>query len=382
MRGLTLQVHDPLPAGGNWREYLCEELTSYSHVIDLWGGFKSAQFTLRGNEQFVGDWLDVALARHIEVYSPGGSVVWDGFVDKVDGNTGPLSVTAGPVGEVGNRIAGTYVPMDTTLATPIYGITTPLTALNDTDSQALYGILYKIVNFGKTTAARAPDMQQKHLESSAWPKVSKDWSSDRASDSSVTVDLSGYFEYLAFPYEDLNTGTLGASTVITNVLAATPNAWLVFDTVGVNVNALLIPRKEIQLREGTSVIKDAVSVGSGPADYLPWSFGIYEGMTAVYRQVPTDLEDLFYIQRITEGVMQIETVWGAKVDPWDVRPGRWLLYADYQTGRSPIADLRRDTRTQFIDKVTFKAPLTLTLSGDVIATIEQVLAAAGLAGKV
>lgn len=382
MSGLTIQVHDSLASGGNWRNYLCEELTSYSHKIDLWGGFTAGQFSVRGDELMVGDWLDQMGGRHVEVYSPGGSIVWEGFVDEPGGNAGPLSISGGSVRDIGNRVAGTYVPMDTTWTLPVYGITTPLTPINDTESQDRYGVIYLIENLGPTTPDRATDMQQRYLQDGAWPVISKDWSSDRIGESSVKVDLAGYFHYLDYPYEDLTAGTLAASTVVTNVLAATPNAWLTFDTTGVDTNAVVIPRTENKLRPGTSVIKDATAVGSGTPDYLPWSFGIYEGLSVVYKEIPVDLEDLFYSQRITESTMRVETLWGAAVDSWDVRPGRWMIFTDYQTGRSPLANLRDDTRCMLIDSVSFRAPMSLQLKGAVVSTIEQVLALAGLAGRV
>lgn len=381
MRGLTIQAYDSLASGGNYRDYLCEEIESYGHEIALWGGFTTAQFTVRGDELMVGDWLDQMGGRHVEVYSPGGSVVWEGFVDEPSGNAGPLAVSGGAVMNIGNRVAGTYVPMDTSWILPIYGITTPLDVVNDTDSQARYGVIYQIENFGNTTAANAADMQQKYLQDNAWPVISKDWSSDRAGESSVSVDLAGYFDYLDYPYEDLTTGTLAASTVVTNVLAATPNAWLDIDVAGVETNAVLLPRSESTLRSGKTVIQDATAVGGGTPDYLPWSFGIYEGLTAVYQQISVELEDLFYAQRITESSMNIETLWGATVDPWDVRPGRWLLFTDYQTGKSPVTDLRDDTRCMLIDKVSFRAPISLQLTGAVVTTVAQVMALAGLAGR-
>ena len=94
------------------------------------------------SQQDIEDWLTYGLGRHVTVHDPSLSVIWEGFVNEVQGAVGPLSARRGPLAEIANRTLAIYSD-DTTSAQAV-------TALeNDADGQAVYGIWYKTTSAGQ-----------------------------------------------------------------------------------------------------------------------------------------------------------------------------------------------------------------------------------------
>ena len=358
--------------------HLAQQVHKYWHIIEAVGGYWSAQFTIRGGRSLMDDWLQDGLGRHIEVYDGSLTQIWEGFVDKVTANYGPLSVTRGPLLDTANRVYLTYsaITYDED-DNPVVGTRITTAAENDTDSQAQWGIIPKVLSTGGVEADDAEQICETYLAEHAQPATSKDWrTSGAGQETSVTVDCLGYVHWLNWPYTDTSGGTDDADDKIIAVLGDTPNSsWLTYDTSHIDANTLQVPTWEDENNLAWSVIKDVVARG-GASDER-WIFGIYADREAYYQAAPTTVE---YQQRLSDPGVRLESLEGAEVYPWNILPGKWIMFPDFLIGQAAETDLRDDPRAMFIEQVKFTAPNELQMKGGTLDTLDALLAQLGLMG--
>lgn len=377
LQGISIVSEAPLWSGYTDSWHLTQQIHRYSHTIEALGGYWSAQFTIRGGRHLIDDWLQDGLGRHIEVFDHSLTKIWEGFVDKVAANYGPLSATRGPLLDVANRVGVTYSIIDYDEDdNPIVGTRTTTQNVNDTDSQALWGILPKMLSTGGVSQADVAVIRNTYLENHSKPRTSKEWRSDADRETSVTVDCLGYVHWLNWVYELDTGGTMDADDKIIDVLGDTPNiAWLIFNTSHIDANTLQVPAWEDENPIAWSIIKDTVARGGTSNER--WLFGIYDDLDAYYCAAPTTAE---YQQRLSQPKSRVEHIEGDEVLPWNVRPGKWLIFPDFLIGQAAELELRDDPRAMFIESVKFTAPAEIQLKGGDIDTVEAVVAQLGLSG--
>lgn len=365
-----------------WREggqawHLTEQLRSYSHTIEALGGYWSCQFTIRGGRHLIDDWLQDGLGRHVEVFDDTLTKIWEGFVDRIVANYGPLSVTRGPLTDTANRVWLCYSSVEYDEDDqPVVGSRSRTDDADDTDSQTLWGILPRALSSGGVEATDAEAIRDAYLENHKMPDTSKEWRSDSKAETSVTVDCLGYVHWLNWHYNDATTGTDNADVKIAAVLADSPNvAWLAYDDEHIDSNALQVPMWEDEDNTAWAVVKDAVARGGTSQER--WLFGIYNDLEAWYHAAPTTV---LYQQRLSQPRSRIEFVSGDEVYPWKVRPGQWIMFPDFLIGQAAEFELRDDPRAMFIERVRFREPWTLELSGSTADTTEALIAQLGLSG--
>jgi len=373
---ISINASEPLWYDYGYLDQLTTQLAAYSHSIKALGGYWQAQFTIRGNRLLVEDWLDAGLGRHIETYGDGLNKIWEGFVNKIVVNYGPLSVTRGPLLDIGNRVNLVYSGIDVTTDPPAVGVKVETGEANDTDSQDLYGIVPRILTTGGATDTDADAIRDTYLAEHKLPKTSKAWQNDTAGDLSATVEALGYVHWLNWAYNSTTNGEQNASVKVSNVLGDTPNsAWLTYGTDNVDTNTLQVKAFEDDDNLAWNVIKSVVARGDSSQNR--WLFGIHNDQAATYEAAPTDLE---YQQRLSDPKVRVETVSGAEVYPWNVLPGKWLMFPDFLIGKTQPSALREDARALFIEEVRYRAPWGLSLHGGDVDTLPQLLAQFGLGG--
>lgn len=374
--GISITVQEALVGYySGYHDTLAEQINAYSHKISAIGGYDEAAFTLNLSQLEIEDWLARGLGRHIEVFNFALVKVWEGFVNELSINLGPLSVIHGPLLEVGNRVSLYYSTVDTSTNPPTVGIRDVVGPYNDATSQAVYGIIPKILSTGGSDATRGAILAQSYLAEHDLPETGKTFNNQSASQPSITVRCRGYRDWLNYPYNSTTTGLQNASTKITSILAATPNStWLIYGTTNIDTNTVQVKAWENDNNIAWNLIKGITAKGG--TSYERWLFGVYNNREVYYQAAPTTLE---YIQRLTEP-LTLETTTGEIVYPWDARPGMWLLFSDFLVGRSEPANLREDQRAMFIESVTYSAPYGLQLTGAKIGTLDQRLAQYGLSG--
>jgi len=278
--------------------------------------------------------------------------------------------------DVANRVDLVYSTLDYTTDPPTVGGRDNVGYTNDTDSQADWGILPKVLTTGGADDADAAAILDTYLAEHAQPATSKAWRNDAATDLSVTVECLGYVHWLNFPYNSTTSGEENASVKIANVLGGTPNSsWLTYGTTNVSSNTYQVAAYDDEDKIGWSIIKETVA--RGDASTNRWTFGVYANRAAYYEAAPTTVE---YQQRLGDPKIRVETTAGLEVYPWNVLPAKWLLFPDFLVGKTTPADLRDDPRALFIESVTYRAPWSLDLIGGAVDTLPQLLAQLGLSG--
>jgi len=374
---LTITADTPLWRSGSNPWEITQQNRDYEHTVEAVGGYWSARFTIRGGRSLIDDWLQDGLGRHVEVFDHSLTKIWEGFVNRVDANYGPLAATRGPLLDIANRVWVSYSSIEYDEDNnPIVGTREETTRNNDTDSQALWGIVPKLLSSGGLEYGQAEVIRDTYAANHALPRTSKRFRSDSKADTSVTVDCLGYVRWMNWVYALTTGGNMDASAKIIDVLGDTPNvAWLAFDTTHVDSNPLQVPAWEDESKLAWSVIKDTVV--RGDASYNRWLFGIYNNLEAWYHAAPTTVE---YQQRLSQPKPTVEHIDGHEIYPWQVRPGKWLMFPDFLIGQAPSLDLREDPRAMFIESVTFRAPDVLDMRGGSVDTVDALVAQLGLLG--
>lgn len=363
-----------VPRGTLITDSLASQINGYSQVIKAIGGYWTSRFSVNYSLVRAEDWID-RLGYHFEAYSPSLVRIWEGFVNKVTLNVGPLSVVRGPLVDIVNRIKVEYSIIDTSTSPPTFGRDDTGIA-NNTNSQDRYGIIEKIIGASGRTAATALDQRDTWLAENALPETGHQFNSSGRATPSITVELLGYIHWLAlYVYnQTTNTGTQEAQQKIEDILDADPNSLFTdFSGIETPTNPVDVKRWENDDNEALGLVKSIVSLGD--EDNVRWLFGIYNDRRAEYRAVTDEIK---YQQKLSDQKQRTETLAGDEVKPWEVLPGYWLQYTDLLVGRSVPPERRDDSRMEFLESVTFTAPWGLSHSGSKVGTLNQKLAKLGL----
>lgn len=376
---LAIQVFQPRSQGYAWTQNIDRPAT-YQHTIQAVGGYWSMDFSVAGDLEMMDEFVADGLGRQVVVTDDALDICWEGFINQVDAVYGPLSVTRGPLLDVANRVNVVYSGVDISVNPPAVGVQTETGVANDTDSQALYGTIEKVLSTGAVSATDAGNIQATYMAEHALPATTQTFSSASAPPTSITVHCLGYVHWFAaYVYnQTTNVGTRTTDVKLTDIIAANPNiAWLPFDTTHIETPAapVSVPRYEYENLVAWDLIKDTVARGDTNA--ARWLFGIYENLECHYSMAPTTVE---YDMSLSDPALRVMREHGELVPYWNVLPGRWLLFTDFLPGRSVPSSLREDPRAMFIEAVTFSAPNSLTLRGGKFETLPQILAAKGLGG--
>lgn len=376
--GPSVNVYDPLVEGGVARQRI-DYPEGYSHTIQANGGFWSASFSVAGSVSDADEWLQNGLMRHVVAWDDALGRCWEGFVNSVEIAYGPLTVTAGPLLDVANRVDLYYSTVDNSTIPPTVGIRAATGITENTVSQGLYGVRTKILSTGGATAANAIQIRDTYLVEYTFPKVTKKWQTGQGKPPVVKVNCLGYVHMLDYPYnQTAATAPVTTSVKILAVLAANPNiAWLAFGTAGVATPAspAYVHPYENDNNPAWEVIMDAVARGDDNG--VRWTFGIYGELGAQYASAPTTAE---YHQMLGDPAQRVTTPAGAEVPPWSVRPAKWLLFPDLLAGYAEPSTLVTDPRAMFIESVTYTAPRGLQLAGGRLDKLSTMLAKLGLSG--
>lgn len=340
------------------------------------GGFKSARMSAQMRPEELLAWLQNGLGRHIDISSHTLTKAWEGFVDRITVEIGGAQITVGPLTNIINRMAVVYQTVQYNTQPPIGGQRARLAAANNTNSQAVYGIQEGTLSGGTGTAAEMAELQSIFLAERAWAETSHAISFGKGQAPTVTIECLGYNELLKKYYytNTANYGTVNAHTFIQTVLAADPNS-LYSDYSGLESNTIQISEYADEDKPAANLIQDTVA--RGDASNNRWLFGVYEDRRPIYAVAPTTIEYYLYMR---DNGQWIETPDGARVMPWDVRPGKWLFVPDLLPVVPPADSLRQDVRAVFIESVRYSAPWGLSINGGKTNKADQKLAKLGLGG--
>lgn len=380
-RFLTLVAREPLWAGSRLiSDDIGVQMDNMQVIKTAFGYFWSLSFTLRGRQSQVEEWLDDGLGRDITLFSPGLAAAWEGFVSKVSGNVGSLSLTRGPLIEtVANKIRCVYSTTDTSVTPPAVGSRDVTDWYEDENSQDKYGIIECILSVGGTSAANAAQIAQTALAEMAEPQSDEKDNLESSVSPSVTVDCLGYVHWLkAYTYASATTGLQNASAKLQAILAADPNGIFSTSYAGLDTNTTQVRAYEKKNRTAWNLVKGIAALGD--AGFDRWLFGVRGERQGFYYELPSDLK---YQRALTDPRQDVETYGsGVRVSPWNVMPGEWVFYTDLLIGRtqSVAATRRQDPRFLMIEQATYNVPWALTMDGSRVGRLDQLLAQLGLGG--
>ena len=291
--GLSVIATPPIWATTTaWTENLTAQLSTYRHEIQAIGGYWQASIQVQAAVEELNDWLQNGLGRDITAYDEAGLIVWQGFVDRMTFNFGPVSAVHGPLTEIANRVNLVYSTVDTSTTPPTMGTQRRVGLANDLTSQERWGIWTKILSTGGATAANALQLRDSYLAEHAAPRTTLAHSG--GGEPSVTLDCLGYVHLLkAYPYNSAATGSTTAGAKLQAILAADPSTRFATDYSQMSANALAVKAYENDNNLGWDLAKGLVALGDA-ADNR-WNFGVYAHRQAYYAVAPTTIA---YYQRI------------------------------------------------------------------------------------
>ena len=349
---------------------------------NAFGGYWSLRFQLTDTQTKVENWIEQGLGRQVKLYNPGLELIWEGFVNSARANIGSLSIARGPLLNVANKVKVVYSTVDTSVTPPAMGVRKSTDYAEDSDSQGKYGIHERIISVGGATADNAEQVRDVALDEMKEPETSEMDNTSRSAVPSVSVECLGYMNFLkAYTFSSTTTGDQDASAKIEAILAADPNGIFSSDYSDIETNATQVGAYEQSDRVAFSLIKGITAMGIAGGDRFV--FGFYKDRRAKYNEIPSAVQ---YQRSLSDPEQRIENYDGqGRIFPWGVTPGNWVFYTDLLIGKSAPAItqpsvLRTDPRFLFIEKATYTVPWGLTLQGNRIGQLGQLLARMGLGG--
>jgi hypothetical protein len=380
--GLSISIGDNILLGGRQRLLIRDSLEGYSHTILANGGFDTMNVSAAIDRFDIDYWLDKGIGGHVEVRDESLTIVWEGVVNSIQITIGGITYLVGNFTDIINRCSVVYSWVDTTTSPPTMGSRMATPAINDTASQALYGILEQQYSIGGCTDANAYIIRALRLAELAYPKKQQNAAVFSGGTEAVKVTFSciGYAKaYMNYLYPNTATGTVAISTRLGAVITADPNVIISRDYSGITANAVTV---ESVLTEGKPAWNYMQSLATkGDTNNYRYSLGIYEKRKVFYtaRNPATGVISYLY-SPISSPEQKLTSLAGQRVRPWNVRPARWLQLTDVFIGRNYRGNFDLNPNIMYLESVTYTAPWTLQFSGGGANTLMTFLARLGLSG--
>lgn len=337
-------------------------LTEYeTYTISAIYGYDSCQFTLRGDIDYLRGWFRAGLIRDITWRSPNGQIIWNGYVRALKLQQGGLSRSKS-IAEMANRVYYVYSSLDTSTNPPTAG-EQKTTTINDTTSQATYGIKTVTISGGQVTDTAAGVEAATALTELSRIRIDEQMTFGQGTPPALSITCAGYAHMMNwFNYSQTGTsGTANISSVIAAILAADPNSVANTSATNIDTNTTQAEQYFNGDRPAWNVIQDLAARGSAANNR--WIAGIYENRKLTYKQAETvdtawnpdsDNKYLTYQKNPGDPADRIFDEAGREVEPWNVRPDRLFFTVGY--GKQP----------QYVEQVIFTAPYGLqTKSSDI-----------------
>jgi hypothetical protein len=386
---ISVNISSPLWRTGGHSENITNLVGSYRHNILADGGFWSASFDLGGGIDVLEDWIAGGLGRHIVVSDQSLDIAWEGFVNEIQASMGRLELTVGPLLDVSNAVSLVYSTVDTSGGgRPRVGVRATTDLVENTNSQDRWGVRRKVLSSGGVQPDEAEQIRDLFLSENSDPPRSQRFTNTGAGgEAKLTVHCLGYYHWLDYVYDQkVLEGERDASAKLLDILTGTDaetgnpynlnSDWLVWNIDNVDAtNTTQVKAWEQKHKLAKDLIDGVVVMGD--ASLNRWLFGVYEDRSAYYHAAPTTVE---YLQYLTSNLDTVFTPNSVEVYPWNMRPGRWMVFPDFMSTRRHPDNLREDPRAMFIEAIDYTAPYTATAQAGPTARLDQMLGQLGLSG--
>jgi hypothetical protein len=385
--GFTLKISSPLFGNKSFTtRSFHDEINTWEqeHALDR-GIYASARFELAIPDEDIPFWLEYGLPAHVEAFAPTGARIGQYFINELTVNRGGRSIRRGPLTDIANRVSVEYTPyIDITVPEPPVGDATVTTIAQDDDSIAKYGSIEKMFSHGSLVDDatyigggapfnEAEAIRDAYLEDKKYPITEINATFDvKDANTVLQLECLGYgFCLDFFIYDNAFDHTITIPEKIIAILTANPNTVLGTNYDDINDDAVylqLTPDGAEGFSTGWEIIDEMVA--QGDANDNRTVFLILDGLKPYYNAIPATIDyhtNAFDVnQEIYEG--------GKLVAPWDIRPGKWLIFTDFSLGRRlPTIPNRDDPSMMFIESVSFRAPNEVEVRGQRASKLPQLL---------
>lgn len=322
---------------------------NYQHTISAQGWFDTASCDVAVASDIDGqNFLDHYLGCYVAIYVDNPVVpCWEGLINRITFNAGDASYTIS-LDEMANRVTIVY--------TAAANAGTEAAAINNTASQAIYGIKQDQIEFGADPSAgtQRTVLQNTILAQRAFPQQSVSKAAGQTN--LVHLELIGIFHTLEWNklFTGLTAATAAFNARFTGLLPLDPNGATFYnnaDFTQINTNAATAPLQQ----RGVSFWDALVRVAEAGDSTNYWICGITptnpntRTRAAYYRQAVGTVN---YIARQADG-LKPRTVYGQLIKPWLVVPDQGIRVVDTLVGVDPT--LVTDPRAVYIQSVQYDA---------------------------
>lgn len=357
---LTLKAYEPLSEQGLYAREFIDDITAnhegYTHTISAVGGFDTAQFTLKGDRDYLDDWFQDGLMRRIEAQNPEGIQIWEGYVSRMRYTVGTLVKTK-TVDNMFNRVYVRFAPLDFSVFPPI--ASPPQTwTFDDADSQARYGIKSLVVPGGERVPSTVYDWGRTILKNRKDVQIGEAINTSGQDSLLIDFECRGYWHALKWiPYINEVAGSVQGHQAIEEALRyfnSQNQGWLPMNFPWMDYQYRSVRRGSDSLQSCYEYINNIILEGGAGGER--WVGGFYQDRKFVYKQAEDILGlygvhlDLF--RTLSDRAQFVyDSATGVEVKPWDMVPDRILGTVD------DIGD------NMYIEQMTFREPYGLQLVG-------------------
>lgn len=322
---------------------------NYQHTISAMGWFDTASCDIAVSGEAEGQRiLEQYLGCFVQIYVDNPVVpIWEGLINRLTFNSGGASYTIS-LDEMANRVTVVY-----TGAANAAAVTAPV---NNTTSQAIYGIKEDQIEFGADPSAgtQRTVMANTLLAQRAFPQSS--YGQSQGNSNLVHMELIGIFHTLEWEkfFSVLSAANNPATTVVTNTVGALANGTTFFDNADVSqisTNGLGVPQ-QVRGMSYWERLQKIAEAGDG-ATY--WIAGINptdpnKRTRAFYYRIGD--VSITYTCRQSEN-LKPRTLFGGYIPPWNVVPDNGIRVTDVLVGFG--GTINTSPREAYIQSVQYDA---------------------------
>lgn len=362
-----------------------DQINSYRHSTTVNVGYDEMSFTTSGDLAFLEEWMENGLGRHIVVNESGGGIIWEGFVNELNLNVGGFKMRIGPMTDIINRARITFNELDYAGLSPVGGDQVSTQWYDAPLSMARYGVLEGVLSGGDGRTEDMWALVDTLMPEISWPPSESSFSisTSAVAGPDLTVKCKGYGHLLNKYYysQQAVAGTQEIPEKIKAVLRRSPNDIFQFSDTSIERNLMEVAVFEEGQKTAMTIFKEIANMGGTPVwdttqEDVRYVFGVYDQRLFEYKAVSNIVK---YVTRLTDG--RIELANGGFPEPWNIRPGEWLLVEDAFIGR--LANTVRpseDPRRIFMEGVQYTAPYGISIKGGRASTFLQRLERLGIGG--
>lgn len=322
---------------------------NYQHTIANQGWYDTASGDIAvGSEAEGQQILEQYLGCFVAIYVDNpAQPIWEGLINRITFNSGSTSYTIS-LDELANRV--------TTVYTGAANVAAEAAAVNNTTSQAIYGIKQDQIELGVDTSAATQKtiLRDTILSQRAFPQSS--YGQSQGNTNIIHFELIGIYHTLEWTkfFTGLTTTAFAFGTLMGLIVAADPNGVTFYDntiTSLISANAATSPGQE----RAASFWERALKIAEAGDGTNYWVCGITPtdrntGKRAFYYRLANMVVEYTALKA---DKLKPRNLYGRTIRPWTVVPDRGIRVSDALVGVS--GTIQTDPTQVYIQSIQYDA---------------------------